>query len=279
MAVTGIQLNINSEELRGLAAELQKFFGPNQAGPVIAAAIRKAIEPMKRRLKDITPVGPTGNLKRAVSSKVVSYRNTGIAVGLVGYRRANKAAATSAAGGTVQSGPDRANHQWWLERGTKDRTLKQSPKQRNYMRRSPTAPFVRTRKRGGKIITETVRGTGVLHEVNELIPTYIASSFNRLGPFQVLPAKAAPGQAKRVQTDPAYPNAFFRKSNKPIQIPAMPEGGSSGMPPVQTAFMQTQGEVAGILQRELSLSLAQAWAALRFRESGTVTGTDTLGPA
>ena len=58
----------------------------------------------------------------------------------------------------------------------------------------------------------------------------------------------------------------------------MPAGGTSGRPPVQTAFTQTQPQVAEILQRELSLTLGQAWAALRFRDAGSITGTDTLGP-
>ena len=52
-----------------------------------------------------------------------------------------------------------------------------------------------------------------------------------------------------------------------------------GIPPVQTAFDQTQGEIASILQRELSLSLSQAWSSLRIRDSGSVSGTDSLGPA
>jgi hypothetical protein len=58
----------------------------------------------------------------------------------------------------------------------------------------------------------------------------------------------------------------------------MPAGGESGRPPVQTAWDQTQGQVAEYLQRELSLTLAEAWGALRFRERGSVNSTDTLGP-
>lgn len=268
MAVTGIQLNINSEELRGLADRLRTFFPNKQAADVIAAAIRKAIVPTTKRLREITPVGPTENLRRAVSSKVVKYANTGIAIGLVGYNRAGKAGSSSAAGGTVRAGKDRAFHQWWVEQGTQERRIGKfsaTP----YQRRSPTKPFVRTRL--GK--QETVRGKGVVHTVVGQ-NAYIASSFNRLGPFKFI--ESADG---RMQTEPAYPRAFFKKSRDPIVIPAMPAGGTAGRPPVNTAFLETQDQMAGILQRELSLSLAQAWAALRFRESGTVTGTDTLGPA
>jgi hypothetical protein len=274
MAVAGIQLNINTDELRSLRDNIQSFFPKAQAAEVLGEAIEKAIWPAYLRLREVTPVGPTGNLKRAVNYKIVKYKQSGVAVGLIGYNRAGAGDASSAAGGSVLAGPDRAFHQWWLEFGTKERRITQA-KARSYQRRSPTKPFVRTRKRNGKVITETVRGRGVLHDVDELKPTYIASSFNRLGPFKILGGIGGDG---RVQTDPAYPKAFFRKSSQPIVIPAMPAGGESGRPPVQTAWDQTQAQVAEYLQRELSLTLGQAWAALRFRNEGSVTGTDTLGP-
>jgi hypothetical protein len=124
---------------------------------------------------------------------------------------------------------------------------------------------------------ETVRGKGVVHWVSGQ-NAYIASSFNRLGPFKMVKQAGGAADGGRVQTDPAYPKAFFKKSKTPITIPAMPEGGSAGRPPVQTAWDNTQAQVAEYLQRELSLTLGQAWAALRFRNEGSVTGTDTLGP-
>jgi hypothetical protein len=116
-------------------------------------------------------------------------------------------------------------------------------------------------------------GKGVLHTVEERTPTYIASSFNKLGPFAI--AKSVGGDG-RVQTDPAYPKAFFRKSKTPIIIPEMPIGGATGMPPLKTAWEQTQSLVADSLRRDLALTLEQAWAALRYRDSGSASGTDTL---
>jgi hypothetical protein len=269
MAVAGIQLNINTDELRSLRDNIRAFFPKAQAAEVLGDAIEKAIWPAYLRLREVTPVGPTGNLKRAVNYKIVKYKQTGVAVGLIGYNRAGAASSSSAAGGTVQAGPDRAFHQWWLEFGTKQRRISKFSNE-PYQRKSPTTPFVRVRN--GR--QETVRGKGVVHWVSGQ-NAYIASSFNRLGPFKLL--KDTGGQG-RVQTDPAYPRAFFKKSKQPIAIPAMPAGGESGQPPVQTAWDQTQGQVAEYLQRELSLTLGQAWAALRFRNEGSVTGTDTLGP-
>lgn len=271
MAVAGVQLNINSEELRGFREKLREFLPPKQAADVIGDAVRKAIQPMTRLLREITPVGPTGNLKRAVTSKVVKYAQSGVAVGIVGYTRAGASSSASAAGGSVRAGKDRAFHQWLVEFGTKRRVLTKISN-KPYQRKSPTTPF--TRVRMGR--QETVRGKGVVHWVSGQ-NAVIASSFNRLGPFQVVK-----NQSNRagVQTEPQYPNAFFKKAKKgqPLIIEASPEGGIRGVPPVQTAFNRTQGEIAAILQRELGLSLAEAWSALRYRDLGTAGSADTLGP-
>ena len=276
MAVGGVQININAEELRGLRDKLASFFPNKQAADVIGDAVRKAIQPMTRRLREITPVGPTGNLKRAVASKVVKYRQTGVAVGIVGYRRTGESESRSAQGGKVRIGKDRAFHQWWLEFGVKQRVVSKFSN-KPYERRSPSVPFVRVRL--GK--QETVRGKGEIHTVKKGQNAYIASSFdpeNYLGPFKIVRLGKTNDGRQRVQTDPPYPNAFFKKSSAPIVIPAQQPGGRSGNPPVQTAFVQTQGEIASILQRELSLSLSQAWSSLRIRDTGSVSGTDTLGP-
>lgn len=268
MAVSGIKLDLNTEELRNLRDQIRRFFPNKQAAQVLTPIIRAAIQPTVRRLREITPVGPTGNLKRAVTSKVVTYKQDGVAVGIVGYTRAGSGPSSSAAGGSVRAGKDRAFHQWWLERGTDERK-NFKPQLRRYARKSPTKPFAR--RRNGQ--WELVMGKGVLHLVEEKTPTYIASSFNKLGPFQIVKQIGRDG---RVETDPPYPNAFFRKSKTPIVIPGVPVGGTAGRPPLGTAWAETQAEVAAILRQQLALSLEQAWAALRYRDSGTASGTDTL---
>jgi hypothetical protein len=211
----------------------------------------------------VTPVGPTGNLKRAVNYKVVKYKQTGVAVGLIGYNRAGAASSSSAAGGTVQAGPDRAFHQWWLEFGTKQRRISKFSNE-PYQRKSPTTPFVRVRN--GR--QETVRGKGVVHWVSGQ-NAYIASSYKSLGPFGMI---RQPGNKSRVQTDPPTPGAYFKKSPNPIVIPPTPEGGVAGQPPIRTAFAQTQGQVAAILQQELRISLERALSTLTYSATGTISG-------
>lgn len=260
MAVKGTEITIDMAELQEFSRKLRQFLPPRQAASVMGAAMKKAIVPVTRTLRAITPVGPTGNLKRAVTSKVVEYENSGVAVGVVGYRRAARERSASAAGGQVQVGPDRAFHQWWLEYGAKNRTIK-TFSNKPYKRNSPTTPFLRRRRvrgpGGEKIVEEIVRGKGVEHLVSGQ-NAYIASSFRELGPF-----KFDTQQKPRVVTDPSYPRAFFIKSKEPITLPPMPIGGLTRQPPIQTAFNQTQGEVSAILQRELSASVAEAWSRLR----------------
>lgn len=276
MAVAGVSVNVNSSELGDLSARLRTFLPPRQAADIVGDAVQKAIVPMTQALKAITPVGPTGNLKRAVKSKVVRYYASGVAVGIVGYNRAGSGKSESAQGGKVRKGKDRAFHQWWLEFGVKERII-QKFSNKQYDRRSPTVPYTRIRLG----VEETVQGRGILHKVSGQ-NAYIASSYDEekyLGPFEIVRLARSGDGKSRVQTDPPYPNAFFKKSSNPIVIRPQPAGGRSGRPPIQSAFDQTQGQIASILQRELGLSLAEAWSTLRYSDTGSVSGTDTLGPA
>lgn len=260
MATIGIELSVEMQGLRELQDALGKTLKDNPSkAKLLAAALEKAVWPVQLRLREVTPLGPTGNLRRAVDSKVVEYGLDGRAVAIVGYKRAGRERSESAAGGTVRAGPDRAFHQWWLENGTRARQVSKIA-DKPYTRLGHTR-----RMKSGKVVDV------VTHEVKRQ-GGYIASSYNRLGEFRTLPTPRLPrGQeGQRVQTDPAYPNAFFKKSSRPITIPPMPIGGSTGQPPLETAFTQTQRQVAEILQRELRLSLEEALSALFIRGAGTV---------
>lgn len=243
MAVAGIFIKGEIPELEDLQKGLRALADKKTNALILKEALEKAIWPAFLRLREITPVGPTGNLRRAVGWKAKAYPRNGGAVGLVGYRRSGKAASQSAQGGTVQTGPDRAFHQWFVEYGTQPRQVS----------KFANAPYQRVSK------------NGVVHWVSGQ-NAYIASSYNKLGKFDLL--KSPNG---RVQTDPAYPKAFFRKSKTPIVIPPMPAGGTQGVPPVQTAFRESQSKVAFILQQELRISLERAAGTLAIRDK-TISG-------
>lgn len=246
MAYAGIKIDVEAANLAGLREGLKNLYGPKEMAAVLKEALEKAIWPAYLRLREITPVGPTGNLKRALNYKSKAYPRNGGAVALIGYNRSGTAEASSAQGGTVQVGPDRAFHQWWLEFGTKKRIVT----------KVSNKPYQRRSKLGN------------IHWVSGQ-NSIIASSFNRLGPFQI--EKGTNGQ---FTTDPKYPKAFFRKAKKgaaQLVIPATQPGGVGGLPPVQTAWKQSQGQVAFILQQELRLSLEQAVSTLVLRTEGTLS--------
>ena len=273
MATAGIQITAEIAELRQLQQDIGKLFSKEDKAKILEDALKKAIEPAYQRLVQVTPVGPTGNLKRAVSKKIRTYTKDGGAVALIGFRRAATADSASAQGGTVRIGPDRARHQYWLEEGTGERYVKGPTPAKPYKRPGfSRRAFQRqgyTMTRKGKtfpVRAHTIGGHSVSgHDVvNVTGAFYYASSFKRLGPFKIV--RNADGE---VQTDPAYPNAFFKKSRDPIRIPPMPAGGSSGNPPLTTAWADTQPLVAEILMRELRLTLEQALSTLSSRIPGT----------
>ena len=261
MAVAGIQITAEILELRELQDALGRILLPPEKAAICAAALEKAVLPVELRLREVTPVGPTGNLKRAVTSKVKQYPRDGNAVAIVGYTQAGSGASASARGGRVQSGPDRAFHQWWLENGLGQRTIS-TPADKPYTRKA----HARTMK-SGKVAD--VRQHQVARQGG-----YIASSYKSLGPFEVVTSPRAPrgsGAGQRVQTRPEYDKAFFKKSSNPIIIPPMPPGGTEGRPPVQTAFNQNKETVGRILQAELRVSLEKALDALTYTRTGTAT--------
>lgn len=255
-----IKITIDQQELRNMQNALGNLFPKADQARVLGAIMRKAVKPALDKLREVTPVGPTGNLKRAATSKVVTYSKDGVAVGLIGYKRSGREGSASAAGGTVRAGPDRAFHQWWLEQGTQQRVVAKFSNtpygRRGHLRRIPGKPAVEVRP-------HMVSGQNA----------YIASSFNRLGPFKMQPTSRVPrgAEGQRVQTDPAYPRAFFKKSRNPIVIPPVNPGGIAGRPPVETAFRESQQAVAEILQRELRLTLEQAIGTITRSVQGTVS--------
>jgi hypothetical protein len=265
MATAGIVIAADYPDLKQVRDAIRGLGDKNFTAQTLKSALEKAILPAYMRLRELTPVGPTGNLKAAASYLAKAYPKDGNAVGLIGYKRSGRESSRSAAGGKVRvsksSAGDRGYHQWWIEYGTQPRVVS-TFSNKPYQRKSPTVPFVRTRL--GR--QETVQGKGVVHTVSGQ-NAYIASSFTRLGPFQFVKNREG-----RVVTDPPYPNAFFRKSKTPIVIPPTPEGGRGGVPPVRTAFAQSQSQVAFILQQELRISLERAISTLTYRSQGTLSG-------
>ncbi len=248
-----ISITVDSTDLKQKTEQLRNLFGQDgRAGlaDTLEAALEKAIWPAYLRLREVTPVGPTGNLKRAAHYKTVKYPKDGAAVGLIGYRQSQKERGTATAG-SVRIGKERGFHQWWLEFGTKEREVtKLSDKP--YQRKSHTR-----RMKSGKVANisaHQVKGQGAV----------IASSLAARGPFDIYPDGSK-----------SQPYAFFMKGKKgqgAIRLPVVRPGGVAGRPPVQTAYEQTKNQVAEILRRELSISIEAAISKITQSSTGTISG-------
>ena len=236
---SGIDMKIEFPELRKLQDAFRDL-RPSLARKHMGAAIRRSLNPGVVALRNKTPKGPTGNLKRAIASKVKTYKS-GNAVGLVGFVAAGSNKSKSAGGGRVQKGKDRAYHAGFLEFGTKQRFIKTS-----------------SRRAGASV----------------------ASSFKTLGPFQVLrPTRRGQfAGVMRVRTKPPYPKAFFKKGERGqmLSVREMPLGGSQGDPPVKSAYQASLGTMRSQLRVEMTKSLN---AALKDLADNFPTKRDLGGPA
>ena len=248
-----ISISLDAGDLQRAQDALRNVFGPDgNAGlsKTLGEALERAIWPAYLRLREVTPMGPTGNLKRAAHYKVVEYPKNGGAVGLVGYRQSQKEQGTAGAG-SVRLGKERGFHQWWIERGTKERVVTKVSN-KPFQRKAHTR-----RMKSGKVASisaHQVKGQGAV----------IASSLAARGPFDINPDGTK-----------SQPYAFFMKGKKgqgAIRIPATPVGGRAGRPPVQTALTQTQGQIGEILRRELGIALDAALAKVALSGTGTITG-------
>lgn len=204
MARVGV--SVEFPELKKLQKDLAQYTS-YVAKKYLKAAVNASLKPGVAALKQTTPRGPTGNLRRSVGTKVKLYRS-GNVVGLVGYRTGGSASKPGK--GSVRRGSNLGYHQGFVEFGTKPR---------------------RTKGR-------------------------IASSYGRLGPFTFVKSKTA----GRVQTKPKYPKAFFKSApaGQTVDLGRMPQGGSTGQSPIQTAYRQSIGAIRGLVSKEAARALENA---------------------
>jgi hypothetical protein len=111
MADTRVKVEFDTQELAVLRAAFSRL-PKNISARYLGAALRSASRPALAKLRQLTPRGPTGNLKRSIATKVKRYKS-GNAVSLVGYQAATGAGQKA-----------RGFHQGFVEFGTKRRTAK-----------------------------------------------------------------------------------------------------------------------------------------------------------
>lgn len=239
------QIKIEGPDLYEIRDEFKKL-PKNIAARVIGAGLRRAAWPGEKALRaNVNRMhGPTGNLAKAIKTIVKKYPRDGAAVAVVGFIKAGTGKSSSAGGGRVRKGKDRAFHQFWLEFGTDDRLITTSANN-PYMRSSGAQNRKLRRALGARQAKELkdrsvrVRGQG----------GYIASSFNTFGPFRFTTPKQGLNKG-RMRTSPQWPKAFFRKANAPIRIK-----GILGQYPVKNAYESSRAEIAANLTVEMKKAL------------------------
>lgn len=106
-----MQLGITVDGVEDLLLRMSQL-PPGIQKKYLGAAIRKASEGEVKEVRQLTPRGPTGNLRRSVGFIVDKKKRAVTATGVLGYRR----------GGQNKS--KLGYHAWWIENGVKDRVPK-----------------------------------------------------------------------------------------------------------------------------------------------------------
>lgn len=255
----GVEVTVEFPELNNLKRAFNNL-RPSLAKKHMGAAIRQTLKPGVDALRSTTPKGPTGNLRRAIASKVKTYSNGG-AVGLVGYTAAGSGKTKPAASGTVKKGKNLGYHMGFLEFGTRERHTK-GPIASSFKRLGPFKL-----KSNTSLVRQSRRLTG---QAQRMLLRAGRQRFQDEASAAALLRRGAQGklaqagakfrQAAQVRTSPAYPLAFFKRAarGQRVYLSSMPIGGSSGQPPVRTAYERALPEMRATLPLEMAKSVRAA---------------------
>lgn len=122
-----LDIKFQSPLLKQLAEELRAKLGDGKRADNIfnthmVAAIKVALKPGVKLLKDATPKGPTGNLKKSVKAVSRYYKKDRVWFGAVGYSASGGKSKIAKAG--YRTGSELGYHQGLVEFGTKQRKSK-----------------------------------------------------------------------------------------------------------------------------------------------------------
>lgn len=134
-------------------------------GKYLRAALAKGMKPVEAALIANTPVGPTGNLRAAAGNRTVYYRNSMVAFGVVGYKRAV----------SKDTADNKGYHSHFVEFGTNDRTPKKRPFLSSFRISDYNPPGWQGR---WPMVARKVRGARALHPLGN---AFVATSGQSLG--------------------------------------------------------------------------------------------------
>ena len=127
------------EELR----DAYKVLPDKLAARTMGAAAKRALQPAIGALRNTTPKGPTGNLRRSIASASRRYTKTGTGAAVVGFRRPPKGGSEPSQGSRKKAN-DKSAHQFLVEYGTAVRRTKKGANRGRSPARQPIVRAWRT---------------------------------------------------------------------------------------------------------------------------------------
>ena len=262
-----MRMKVDCPEVGRLKKEFDKL-RPELARKHLGAAVRRAMEPGKTALKSTTPKGPTGNLRRSIAVKVNRYRS-GNVVGLVGYSITGKGKSRSNEGGTVKIGANRGFIGLSLEYGTRDRYTKGSIAS-SFKRLGPftlksnamqARQGRRLARQGQRLFTQGAKSDARDQRRGGFVNPGRGGLLRSRGSAKLSMAAQKFRAAAAVRTTPGYPKAFFKRATKGqrVFLSSMPIGGSTGQPPIRTAYKIALPAMRAKLPVEMAKSLRAAF--------------------
>lgn len=265
--LSGMRMKVDFPEVARLKKEFDRL-RPELARKHLGAAIRRSMDPGKSALKSTTPKGPTGNLRRSITTKVIRYRS-GNVVGLVGYSVSGKGKQRTNEGGTVRIGSNLGYIGLSIEFGTRDRYTKGSIAS-SYKRLGPfQLKSNATQARQGRRLTrqsQRLFGQAARSDARDqrrggFLNPGRGGLLRSRGAAKLSQAAQKFRVAATVRTTPGYPKAFFKRATKGqrVYLSSMPIGGSTGQPPIKTAYKMALPEMRTQLPLEMADSLRAAF--------------------
>lgn len=249
---TAVKISFQYPDLNELRNEFRNL-PKTLAARYMEKVMKAAVKPGLTKLREVTPRGPSGNLKKSIRQKTKKYVKDGTAIGLVGY--------------TVGKGA-KGYHQGWLEFGTKQRrTSGRFASSLRWPEGGPRGSF--------EIInnyskTKQARRTGrqadrlAARAAKQFAASLGSSTKAKQSAAKVVSLRAKQSAlsaaARQLKTRPGPPRAFFKSApiGQQVDLGKMPVGGRTGKPPVKTAFNAARGEMVGIMKEQMAAQLELA---------------------
>jgi len=168
-----VGMSFEFPDFDGLADKFREL-PKSLAAASIGAGVKRAMKPAEQALKQIAPVGPTGNLRRGVATKAKRYPKTGAAVAVVGFRKPNSKGPPKEGTKRRNKASDKTQHQFLVEYGSKQRFTKSGANRGRMPARAPVRMAWRAAESQVKGLLTQEMKTAYENAIKQL-PRYMAA--------------------------------------------------------------------------------------------------------